>query len=464
MKRYLPLLFIIAPFLLFKIFNLSVRLSDSNIYFYTGYQLLHGQILYKDIFFTNFPLLPYASSLYFLLFFGNLKLFFLAPALEASAVTAMIYILVQKQTKNMMLSTLSSLLYLYSFIVLATTDHQSGVFLASLLAVISYYFFIEKKYVPTGIFIALSLLTKAYFIPIFAAYIFTLFFDQAKRVEKFSTASNTARTIVPFLIGFILTIFIVLLPTILFAYQDFVKDVFIYSLTRTQGVEKGRLIWFFLTHDFILFTILLFNLYLVVKKNFFGFLSFFGILFFFFYQDIYFLYLNFLVPFLCLSFPILYEAIRKNFRPNIYLIPTIVGIFILYNIYSYFSGFITLQKIDINAVTDAVKRQNPKYLYGINSLTPALSYTGGVPLLNGVIDTNPNIYRKGFLNAKSMSDAAIKNHALIIGEGLDYPIYQVNEPLTGEIFTEDIKKLCKKVGSFPVQNEGPANRINLFQC
>ena len=231
LKINLPIIFIITPFLLFKFFNLSVRLSDSNIYFYTGYQLLQGKILYKDIFFTNFPLLPYMSSLYFLLFFGSLKLFFLTPAIEASIVAALIYFIAQRQTKSILLSTLSSMLYLYSFIVLVTSDHQSGVFLASLFAVISYYFFFQRKHFLAGIFIALAFLTKAYFIPIFAAYFVTLFLERSeksfssphertKRIER-------ARTIMQFVGGFIATIVLILLPTLLFAYHAFIKDVFI---------------------------------------------------------------------------------------------------------------------------------------------------------------------------------------------------------------------------------------------
>lgn len=463
MKKFLPILFIITPFLLFKIFNLSVRASDSNIYFYTGYQLLQGEILYKDIFFTNFPLIPYASALYFLLFFGSLKLYFLTPVLEASAVGFLIFLIVLQQTKNSLLSALSSLLYLFSFIVLSTSDHQSGVFLASLFAVVSYYFFIERRYLLTGVFIALALLTKAYFIPILVAYLAVLYFER-NEVES-RNFSRQARKIMIFLGGFALTIFLILLPTLLFAYQDFLKDVFVYSLTRTQGVEKGRIIWFFLTHDFVLFFILIFNLYLLLKKHFFGFLSLFGILFFFFYQDIYYLYLNFFIPFLCISLPTLHETIQKQFNLQKYVLTTIIGIFLLYSIFSYLTGYKNLQKIDITAMTNAVKMQNPKYLYGINSLTPALSYTTGVPLLNNVVDTNPNIYRKRFLDAKKMTSDAIKNHAMIIGEGLDYPEYNVQDALTGEIFiTDTVKKSCKLIAFFPIQNEGPQNRITFFKC
>lgn len=464
MKRYLPVLYIIIPFLLFKLFNLSVRLSDSNIYFYTAYQLLHGKILYKDIFFTNFPMLPYVSAVYFLFLFGNLKLYFLTPSLEASAVTFLIYAITIKQTKNALVSILSSFLYLYSFIVLSTSDHQSGVFLASLFAVLSYYFFQEKKYLFTGIFIALALLTKAYFIPIAAAYTFTFFFERVKRIEK-QYILDFGQTVMKFLVGFIVTAGIVLLPTLLFAFPDFIKDVFVYSLTRTQGVEKGRLIWFFLTHDLVLFTLLISNLWLLTKRHFFGFLSLFGLLFFFFYQDIYYLYLNFFVPFLCLSFPLLYQTLQKQLKLQRYILPTILGIALLINFSVYFSGYKNLQKVDIATMTDAVKKANPPVLYGINSLTPALSYTTGIPLLNNVVDTNPNIYRKGILNAQKMSEDAIRQHALLIANGVDYPAYGVRQLVVDEIFDlEALQKSCQIISEFPVQNEGTENVISFAAC
>src|SRR5690606_29145625 len=115
------------------------------IYFYTGLQLLKGNMLYKDVFFTNFPLFPYVSSLYVLLSFKQLPLFFFTAVIEASLVGFLLYSIILKQTKHMLTATLSAMVYLFSFMILSTTDHQTGVFLASVFAVASYYFYTEKK-------------------------------------------------------------------------------------------------------------------------------------------------------------------------------------------------------------------------------------------------------------------------------------------------------------------------------
>src|ERR1035437_8507392 len=116
MKKFLPIIITIGVFLFIKLPNIGIRFSDSNIYFYTGYQLLMGKMLYKDIFFTNFPLLAYISAFYFLLLNKSLLLFYVTPLLEASGVGLMIYLIIYKNTKDIFLGITSSLLYLFSFI------------------------------------------------------------------------------------------------------------------------------------------------------------------------------------------------------------------------------------------------------------------------------------------------------------------------------------------------------------
>ncbi|HVF69966.1 MAG TPA: DUF2079 domain-containing protein, partial [Xanthomonadales bacterium] len=246
MKKYLPIIVLVLIFIIVKSASFGVRLSDTNIYFYTGYQLLQGQVLYRDIFFTNFPLLPYLSSVYFLLTGGNLTLFFLTPVLEVSAVSYLIYIISRKENKSTFLALTGSIIYLFSFIILSTSDHQTGVFFASLVSVTSYYFYLNKKYVLSGVFIALALLTKVYFLPIFLTFLTVFIID-----KKWKELLN-------FLIGVSVSSFVVMLPTIIFAFPDFIKNVFEYSLNRSQGIGKSNIVWFFITHDFILFVLLIF--------------------------------------------------------------------------------------------------------------------------------------------------------------------------------------------------------------
>lgn len=454
MKKYLPIAILISAFFIFKLGSFGVRLSDTNIYFYTGYKLLQGDVLYRDIFFTNFPFLPYLSAFYFWLSAGNINLFFFTPILEVSATAIVLYLISKKKTKGAFLALLASGIYLFSFIILSTSDHQTGVFFASFVSILSYYFYLNKRYALSGVFLALALLTKVYFLPILLTYLVV-----------FATEKKW-REVLRFFIGLTITSLIVLLPTFLFAFPDFIKNVFEYSLTRSQGIGKNGIFWFFITHDFLLFVLLLFSLFNFKSNKFLGLLSLFGIAFLILYQDVYYLYLNFLIPFLALSFVDLYLVIQKNFNLQKAIIFTILVPLLLYSVISYTTGFRNLQKINnLSEITKAIKKENPKVLYGVNDIAPVLSYESEVPLLNGIIDTNANIYRKGILNSREMTNDAISQKALLVTHGLSYPEQGVEESVTDEIFDEEqVKKSCKLVKSFPIKMEGPQNRLNLLRC
>jgi len=454
MKKFLPLFLLVLIFFIFKLSNFGIRLSDTNIYFYTGYKLLQGNVLYRDIFFTNLPLFPYISSLYYLLVGGNLKLFFLIPTIEVSAVALLIYLIAYKKYSDVPLALTSSIIYLFSFIILSTSDHQTGVFIGSLFSIISYYCYLNKRYFLTGIFVALAILTKAYYLPILLAYI--VLFIWEKKLKKS----------VNFFLGGLLIAALILLPTFIFAFPNFIKDLFIYSLNRTQGVDKSGIAWFFATHDFHIFVLLLFSLITIRRNRFFGLLFVFGIAFFLVYKDTYYLYLNFLTPFLCLTYPEFYKTIQKNFSPQRFIVPTILFFFVIYSFAIYATGFRNLQKLNnIGEIASVIKKENPSSLYGVDDITPALSYLTGVPLLNGIIDTNANIFRKGILNSKKLTTDAISQKSLLVTHGASYPEAGVNEEIVDEIFDKSqVKKSCKLVGSFPVQTEGVANRLNLLRC
>jgi hypothetical protein len=455
MKRYLPLVIALGIFFVIKATNVGIRLSDTNIYFYTAYQLLQGQTLYNDIFFTNFPLVPYISSLYYLLVGKNLSLFYLTAAVEVICVAIVIFEIIRKKTNNSLLSLTGSLLYTYSFIILSTSDHQTGVFLASLFSILSYYFFDDKKYVISGIFIAATLLTKAYFIPLFLTLVCMLLI------------SKNIKNIFQFFIAFCLTVTIILLPSLIINPSALWNDIIRYSLTgRTQGVSKVNILWFFITHDFVLFILLIFNLIMVKKHLFFGLFSLFSLLFFFFYKDTYYLYLNFLVPILCVSLPNLTSEINNRLRLSKTAIPILISAFIVLNCFVYFSGFQNLQKIDnIHEMVIVIQNEKPAFLYGQNDITPVLSYLTGTPLLNNIIDTNENIFRKGILSADSLSKDAIEKKAMLISHGVYYPEANIQEDMYSEIFMKDlVKDNCRLIKRFPVKTEGIDNRINFFAC
>ena len=451
----IPLILAGAFFFIIKLANLGVRLSDTNVYFYTALKLLTGKMLYKDIFFTNLPLFPYLSTIYLILSGKNILFYYFTSTLEVLLTSFFMYLILKRLAKNSIVATGGSILYLYSFMILATTDHQTGVFLASLFSVISYFFFIKNKYVLSGIFIGLTLCLKAYFLPIFLAFVIDMVWEKWwKKLGLFFT-------------GFTGMILLIIGPFLFFTNGAFVIQTFGYSLHRSAGLSKWEIFSFFLNHDSSFFLLFVFSLFNFKKDKFLFLVSLFSLLFLILYQDVYYLYLNFSLPFPVFSLPYIYIYIEKFFHKK-----TAAIFFVIITIASaihfarYINGFSTLGKIeDVDQLVTAVKNLKPRYLYGVDSLTPALAAETNVPLLDGVVDTNENIFRSGVLNKDKLTRDALEKKTIIVARGASYPAIGFEDDLLEGIFDkEKINKNCKLLVTQPIHAEGAVNRINLFKC
>lgn len=451
-KLWLPFSLLGVLFLCIKLSSLGIRASDTNIYFYTAKELLSGKVLYKDIFFTNFPLIPYIGALYYLISGGNLLFYYFTASLETLLTAGLIYFLAYRQSSSRLVATTTASLYLFSFILLATTDHQTGVFLATLWITLSYFFLNHRRYLLVGVFAALAMLTKAYSLPLILSMLVFLLLKEPQQVIKFC-------------LGGIMTGFIVLLPSLLLARNDLIKDVIFYSLTRSQGLSKSGILVFVFQHDFLFVLILIGTILMIKKQLFFGLFSLFSILFFTFYKDVYYLYLNVTLPILCLAFPVSVEFLEKKLSLNRFLIPTIIFIAIIYNLATYFSGYNKLQVLPVNELTKMIHQTKAPVLYGVNGITPALAYITHKPLLNNIVDTNDNIFRKGYLNANTLTMDAIKQHALIVTQGVWYPEQGITQDfMTDIIDTKLVNNNCHMVNRFPFRSEGVINSITLSSC
>jgi predicted membrane-bound dolichyl-phosphate-mannose-protein mannosyltransferase len=455
MKKILFLLAIIFLFLIIKIVSNGIHLSDTNIYFNIAYQIANGKILYKDIFFSNFPFFSYVASLYYFLSGKNIELFYFTSAIEISTITFFIYLITYQKTKNYIASITSSILYIFSFMVLSTSNHQTGVFTASLFAVLSYFFLQKKKILISGIFIALAIFTKAYFLPIFLSFFIYI------------VIKKEWRNLLKFGLSFTITGLIILLPFLIQAPQQLISDIFGFSLTRPAGLSKINIMWFFIMKDFLLFIILLFNILNIRKNILFGIISIISITFFFAYQDVYYFYLNFLTPFLCLSFYEIYLFLRNKFNSQRLVIPTVVIVFVLLNLSIYISSYRNMDKLgDFNKVIATINFEKPDFLYGSNDITPLLIALTGIPALENVNDAHEYFFMRGIYNKKFLTDKAIKSKTIIVTHGADYPTYNFRQDIVDNIFIkEDIYKNCKIILSTPIlQTAISTNRVNLFKC
>jgi hypothetical protein len=454
MKKIIAPLLLILFFLAIKISNNGIRLSDTNIYFNIAYQISQGKILYRDIFFSNFPFFSYISSLYYLIGFKNIDFFYFTSSIEVSIITFFIYKITYQKNKNFIISITSSVLYTLSFIVLSTSDHQTGVFTASLFAVLSYYFFQKRKMLLSGILIAVSIFTKAYFIPILIAF----FIDIAIKKEW--------RNFLKFGASFAIAGLLILSPYLIQAPQQLISNIFGFSLTRPAGLLKINILWFYITKDFLLFIILMFNILNIRKNVLFGLISIFSIMFFLGYQDVYYLYLNFLTPFLCLSFYEIYSFLTNKFNLQKLVIPTIVLIFILSNLLIYMSSYRNLGRIkDFNKIISIIISEKPNFLYGTIDISTALLALTNIPPLENITNTHEYFFTRNIYNKKFLTDKAIKSRTIIISHGANYPEYNIRQDILDNIFVKEAVYInCINILSVPVQSEGDTNRINLFKC
>ena len=440
-------------FLFIKTAFMGIRFSDTNVYFYTAMELLKGKLLYKDIFFTNLPLFPYISSLYTLLIGKKLEMYYLTASIEVIITGVLMFFLVLKKTQNRLYAVATQCIYLFSFIILSTSDHQTGVFMASMFSIIAYFFYTKKMDIPGGIFLALMVLTKAYYISIVVAFFIYLIFKEKRRLIRF-------------LLGFITTCIIVLLPFFIFAGRELTQDVIFYSLFRSQGINKLTLVQFFISHDLLLSLLLSFSLFLPNKNPLFFFIMLLSMLLLILYKDVYYLYLNILIPYIVLSFSDLIIQYCEKIKKYWQFIFPLAGIFLVINITTYFNQYATLQKLDESKeMAKIIKKENPEYLYGTMEVTPALAYLTGIHLLDNIIDTNDNLFYKGVLNTQTLTRRLFSKKTILAAKGMNYPSSNVYKPVSGPVIDEEtVMKRCKKIFDSPIKTEGAINNITLFKC
>jgi hypothetical protein len=299
------------------------------------------------------------------------------------------------------------------------------------------------------------LLTKAYFLPVLLSYFFIL--------PLHITSLKTP--ILKFVLGLAATSIVILLPTILFSFQDFFKDIILYSLIRPQGVSKALIFNALLTREFLLFALGITSIFFFNKYRFFAVLHLFVALLFLFYKDFYFYYLNIAAPFTCIFIGLLYYNLQKAWNIQKMVIPSLLVIIMFINFVQYLNTTRNQRIEQYTQIVNAVKHLHPPVLYDPNDINPLLSYETGIPLLDGIVDTNPTIYKKGLLNSTILTKRAVAQHALIIGHGVYYPQFGIDQNMIDDIFDMNIlAKNCKIIANIPVRTEGYDNRLQFVTC
>ncbi len=418
-----------------------------------AYELLSGHKLYADIFFTNLPLFAYISEIYFLITKGDIYVFYFTSSLEAALVAMVIYKIVYRETSDYITSLSSSLLYLFSLVILFVTNGQQGIITASLFAVVAYYFLQKGKYLLAGTFLSLCFLTKGYFIIVILPFFLkTLLQKNRKNYHLY--------------IAFVTLTALVILPFVLGSLKEALRDTVQFYLSKGVGMSKGTIFQHVLIYDPLLLILLFYNILRIHKNLFFGTLSLLFIFYFTFSAGFYYVYLGMITPFLCISYPNFYFSLKKLFQPQKYIQITVVSMYVFYPLLMYLLSFSSLNKINhFPEMVATIKKEKPSYIYGVSSLSPILAYETGTPLLENIVDTNEDLYKNKIYDGTKLTREAIQKRTMLISVGSFYPDQNIREDIVNISIDKSLaKKHCRYVIGFRENIGAGVNMVNFYRC
>lgn len=450
-----------ALFLLITLPFTGAAFSDTNVYLLMGSRILGGELLYRDMLHTNLPLFPYVAALYQTVTAGSVYWYYATSLLECVAGAFGLFLIVRRMNVSVRLQVLTPVLYLFSFTVLITSQHQTGIFTASLLAIYGYYLYLCNRFVFSGILFGLMLSVKGYFLPVWCAI--ALYDIISRRYRSWSL-------IVPATGAVLVT----LIPTILSGWPEMMQQLFGYSAIRPAGLDKLRILMFFGSGEWLFLVPAGYVLYHIRRYTAPALVLIFVFIFVLLYRDIYYFYLNMFLPFLVLSAIIfLHDMERSRFAQAV---TGIAGVVIVVSLISSLIRFLTtyayINSIDnYGSLEAAVLAESPDYVYGSAEFLPLISYTTGIPILNGMLDTNLNMFRKGIFDAQAITEDIIKTDTVVIGQGIDTvvpvngQIMQIQDTLLTEIYDkETILESCEQKYKHPVTLESAVNEIHVYTC
>ncbi len=448
--KYSPLLVIFA-FLVLKFSYFSYKYSDTYGYFMHGTYILQGKMLYRDMFMTNLPLFPYISAMYVWLIGDHVWLFTRISSIEAALCAFLIWLIIRKTVKSIYVQTVILVTYLFSALILINTEFQSGIITAALFALLTYYLYTSKRFVLAGIALGLTLCAKGYLIGVPAALIL---YDIYKRRWQSWTL------ILPYLI----TVFAILAPSLIYVREDFFRNIF-FTVNRPENPNRIGLYYYLLLENWLFF-ITLIAAFINMRKN--PVLAVFaggstGFLLYF--QDAYYPYFNIALPFLVLPIADIYLSIKNKISSegSAAVVTALCIASVLLHINTYIENYPTNRFDNPEKMIQVIQQANPDVLYGSQDIVPLLSAITKVPLMNGIIDTNPKIYQRGLYKTEEVTNDVFRQKTIVI-------LYAHIDP-QGNIYTESfitesarILEQCSILYKQPIQGTGAINHYVVFKC
>ncbi len=404
----LTLFLILLAFVVLKATSIEPRFSDGNIYLYLGKVVSQGQLLYKDIFYTSPPLLPFIVATWGGVIGFSWKAFALLP-IFLTLIEAIFIYLISKKYASSVISLLSVTLYLFSFMVLATTDFASDIHFTLPLLLAGTYLFSKNKIVPSALLIAIATGIKLYaaiwFIPLLIVLLFKKQFRQA----------------VYFTLTVLITIFFINGIGYLIGHQTYLQDAFFLQFHKYEAIDKWKIILFLLKHDFILILTASLLLVLNIKKPTKLLVALLSslLLFYAIFPDLYYLYFKMLIAVLVTGIAIWSSTLIKRYKKE--LIYQILFTITFFAILSSVIYYVTTQHDSsvihpFNKIAKYITDNPPSdnVLYGDYEFTVLLANETGMHIFQNRIDNNPKFFVSGIFSYDKLERELKENHVQMI--------------------------------------------------
>ncbi|MBI2675815.1 MAG: glycosyltransferase family 39 protein [Candidatus Aenigmarchaeota archaeon] len=447
----LILILFIAFFLAIKLPFVYYKFSDENVYFYMGKMIAEGLMPYRDFFYANPPFHIYFISLLVKVFDSNIFALKLFPILESILISVMLFLILRKAGKWQALA--ASLLYLFSFAIITTSDYSTGVHLTSLLLVISVYLISNEKYHHAGLFAALSVLTKQYAAPAAIGLLIYLFLARRKKFFDF-------------LVPFIIVSAITHLAFFILAGQAYPNEIFFYHLLKPEGIEKSRIVEFFVYWDFPALFFVLLSFLFGKKENMMLPLSILlpTLISYILFSDIYYLYFALAMPYLAwIGGHGLWSLVSKIPKSRYFLFSAILLIS-AYHSYFYVADHGPAARIDFaQDLSDFVKMTTlgNETIYGSAEITPLISILSEREITNHYADTNRKLFMTGTISTARRTEE-IKGKAryiiskAVVSEGRII----INEDFVDKKYLSE----CRIAKTYDAKKDYFSNAVIVFDC
>jgi len=457
-KNTLPEYFVFGSvflFLILKFCTLSIRFGDGWTYWYMTHTFLGGALPYRDFFLADPPFL----ILFFIPFqflFGTSSLVFHLLPIFLEVASALLIFFILRHEKNQFYF-LAPFLYLFSFTVLATSDFFPGMQVAIFLSLLAILFSQKGKPVLSGFFWSFAVLTKLYIAPALIGWMVCLLFQRRWK--------QLWRT----MFGGIIATGIVLLPFIFLAWPQIFNDVISFHLQRFEGLSKVNILTYFLQREWFFLGVGMIGM-VVLRKRFFVLPFIFSATFFLFFQDIYYLYLDTLMPYLIFATLSFTEWVWEKFHKK-GLLYVLIGVYV----FSALIGVVHYQKqvfsqnrfLNSDEVVRAVKALPDSFpLYGSYEYVPLVALASGRPIFHVYIDTNVQVFRAGIQNINKISNEAVSEGVYLLTRATVLSEDGKKDEGYEEYFDASLfKKYCTRVAAFSARtpDEGDVG-LAMYRC